>query len=645
MMPLSRLLAMRNHRNPKTHDIDEIIASIARNGFKAPPMIDESTDTMVAGHGRAKALERMRFEDMAIPEGVELGDRGEWMVPTLIASFKDEASRDAFLIADNRISELGGVDSDMLTALLQGLAETDDGLTGTGYDDDDLAELLCADEDHDGREIDVEGHVRVIGASGESDVDAVEIDRDTWCTPKWIADALGAWDLDPCSNERSHIQSARSFRFDERGEDGLALASSIDATARVFVNPPYSAVAPWIAAYGHTRFCFLLKFDPSTKWFTALMALTELVLIPQGTRIQFEAPPGVPPEKSGSNQFPHALFFARAVDASDDIRAKCMPMPGGFRGGRVEQNAGYQPPTDDGEIPDAPANPITKAGDIWQLGDHVLFCGDSRGDTSHLFAGAKAAIAITSPPYASQRAYDESSPFRPIAPDDYIEWFDALQANVRAHLADDGSWFLNIRSHCDDGQRHLYVMDLVIAHVRQWGWNLVDDFIWRNTRNGTPGGWNNRFKNAWEPVFHFSGGEKIKFRPQAVSTQTDATFRYSANNAKSPSGSGLLGSSKATGYESGLARPSNVIDAPAESGQGKHSAPFPMALPAFFISAFTDPGDIVFEPFCGSGTTLIAAEKLGRRCIGVEISPAYCDVIIERWENASCAKAIRVASA
>lgn len=155
--------------------------------------------------------------------------------------------------------------------------------------------------------------------------DEVEIDRDTWCTPKSLADALGQWDLDPCSNERSHVQATRTFLLEQRGEDGIVLAPTVKKNTRAFLNPPYSHVMPWIEAYAHTRFCFLLKFDCSTRWFETLVGLCEVVLLPRRTRIQFEPPPGVPPEKALANQFPHALFYARDEDVSDAIRDLCFP--------------------------------------------------------------------------------------------------------------------------------------------------------------------------------------------------------------------------------------------------------------------------------------------------------------------------------
>ena len=133
---------------------------------------------------------------------------------------------------------------------------------------------------------------------------------------------------------------------------------------------------------------------------------------------------------------------------------------------------------------------------------HALICGDSRdqGVVARLLDRVRVNIAITSPPYAQQREYDKSSGFTPILPEHYAEWFRPVAANIASVLASDGSYFLNIKPHAEDGERSLYVMDLVLAHKRQWGWRFVDEFCWRKTDNGVPGGWNNRFKNAWEPV-------------------------------------------------------------------------------------------------------------------------------------------------
>lgn len=291
-----------------------------------------------------------------------------------------------------------------------------------------------------------------------------------------------------------------------------------------------------------------------------------------------------------------------------------------------------------------PKDPITKPGDVWVLGEHRLLCGDCRNpaDVSRLLGNGRVNVAFTSPPYASQRKYDETSGFKPISPDEYVAWFDAVQANVRAHLADDGSWFVNIKEHCDEGQRSLYVKDLTIAHVRQWGWALIDELCWRNTLNGVPGGYVNRLKNAWEPVFHFTKDLKPKFRPTQILHESEGAFGYSKANGKSGSGSGIGLGDHDSG--TGMARPSNVLEIAGETSRGEHTAPFPVALPTFFIKAFSDPGDVIFDPFMGSGTTIVACEQTGRRGFGTEISPGYCDVIVQRWERLTGKKATQEAA-
>jgi DNA modification methylase len=306
-------------------------------------------------------------------------------------------------------------------------------------------------------------------------------------------------------------------------------------------------------------------------------------------------------------------------------------------------------------VPEVPAQVVTQPGDLWRIGPHRLICGDCRdlGTVARLFEDRKANVVITSPPYATQRSYDPSSGFEPVPPDKYVAWFQDAAAAVETVLAPGGSYFLNIKAHAEDGERHTYVMDLVLAHKRQWGWRFVDEFCWRKTDDGVPGGWSNRFKNAWEPVYHFSRERKIKFRPREVGHWSDDCFDYSPGNPKSTSGSGLLGTgprgaaadmgknhaawqttrrnaNDLEGRHGGLARPSNVIEAKTESSQGNHSAPFPRAIPEFFIKAFSDAGDVIFDPFAGSGTTLAAAGLLERAGFGVEISPAYCDVILRR---------------
>ncbi|HIK61188.1 MAG TPA: hypothetical protein EYF98_10945, partial [Planctomycetes bacterium] len=334
--------------------------------------------------------------------------------------------------------------------------------------------------------------------------------------------------------------------------------------------------------------------------------------------------------------------------------------------GLIEQERGGEVVEDEGPG-EVPADPITKEGDLWLLGYHRVLCGDCRNesDVDTLMNGDTIAVGVTSPPYASQRKYDESSGFKPIHPDEYLDWFEPVQANIAQHIAGDGSWFVNIKEHCDEGQRVLYVKDLTLAHVRRWGWNFVDEFIWNH--GGTPKAVNQRFKNGWEPIFQFTRG-RHKFRPDHVRHQTDdvpdwkglhpnmedvqrygctegmkrkgVDSRATRSNPTTTSQQGKPGQTGGYHNPNSMAYPSNVLSLGKNREALGHSAAYPVSLPMFFVKAFSDDSDIVYDPFLGSGTTLIAAEQLGRKCYGLEISPAYCDVIVNRWEKLTGEKAV-----
>jgi DNA modification methylase len=294
-----------------------------------------------------------------------------------------------------------------------------------------------------------------------------------------------------------------------------------------------------------------------------------------------------------------------------------------------------------------PVNPITKERDIWKLGSHRIMCGDSRNpkDVEELLNGNKINLAITSPPYAQQRNYDEKSGFTPIPPEEYVEWFKPVSDQVKKNLTLDGSWFINIKAASEGLSRSLYVMDLVTSHARKWGWNFSEEFCWE--RIGIPGKPTRRFKNQWESVFQFTLND-WKFRPEKVMTHTSSSFKYEGieKDWKAKDDQGISeNQSKLRQREitEGMAYPGNRL--PTFSGSHEalgHSAAFPVGLPEFFIKAYTDEADTIYDPFMGSGSTLLAADQQNRICYGMEISPAYCDVIIQRWENKTGTKAERI---
>lgn len=139
-MMLSEALSRAHTKNPKEHDIEALILSFVRFGFKAAPTIDETSGVMVAGHGRCIGLETMRTRGMPPPSGIRttIAESGHevWWVPVVRGvSFESDSERDAFVIADNQHVINGGWNLDALTEMLGGL----DGFDGLGFEAADLA--------------------------------------------------------------------------------------------------------------------------------------------------------------------------------------------------------------------------------------------------------------------------------------------------------------------------------------------------------------------------------------------------------------------------------------------------------------------------------------------------------------------------
>jgi DNA modification methylase len=290
--------------------------------------------------------------------------------------------------------------------------------------------------------------------------------------------------------------------------------------------------------------------------------------------------------------------------------------------------------TDEDAVPEVPEAPVTVLGDVWLLGKNRVMCGDCRDFASveKVMNGVKINVAITSPPYASQRKYDESSGFKPISPNDYVDWYQDVAANIIANLQHDGSYFCNIKPNAEELKRELYVFDLVLAHVRDWGWNFAEEFCWE--RAGIPQQVARRFKNQFEPIYHFTKGE-WKFRPEAVKHESKAVPKAlgkGAGDTNAAKRQGHVSAIYGNDIAAGMAYPGNRLPIFQSAALG-HPAAYPVGLPEFFIKAYSDEGDVVYDPFMGSGSTLIAAEKNGRIACGLELSPKYVDLIICRWQE------------
>ena len=149
-IPLADIVEADN--NPKDHDIGQIYQSIKRFGFTQPIMMNENTGKLLAGHGRLQTLQTMKDAGEKLPNRIKEKD-GDWLVPVLKGIlFEDDMEAQAYLIADNRLTELGGWNTGDLVESLQEMIENGLDLDGIGYDFDDL-ENLVLDIDRDTFEV------------------------------------------------------------------------------------------------------------------------------------------------------------------------------------------------------------------------------------------------------------------------------------------------------------------------------------------------------------------------------------------------------------------------------------------------------------------------------------------------------------
>ncbi|MDO9450756.1 MAG: site-specific DNA-methyltransferase [Rugosibacter sp.] len=241
------------------------------------------------------------------------------------------------------------------------------------------------------------------------------------------------------------------------------------------------------------------------------------------------------------------------------------------------------------------------------------------------YPAAQFDLIVTSPPYADRRQHTYGG----VKPDHYVEWFLERSAEFQRVLKPTGSFVLNIKEKAENGERHTYVLELILA-LRKQGWLWTEEYIWHK-KNCYPGKWPNRFRDAWERCLHFTRERKFKMNQDAVMVPmgdwADARMKSLGKNDvvrfDSQVGSGF-GKNIANWVQRTQAYPTNVIHMATECGNKNHSAAFPQTLPEWFIKLFSDEGDWILDPFVGSGTTLKVAHALGRNAVGIDVLPEYC---------------------
>jgi DNA modification methylase len=252
------------------------------------------------------------------------------------------------------------------------------------------------------------------------------------------------------------------------------------------------------------------------------------------------------------------------------------------------------------------------------------FLGDCADILPTQFPAASVDLIVTSPPYADNRR----GTYGGIHPDRYVAWFLPRAEQFRRVLKPTGTFVLNIKEKVVDGERHTYVLELILA-MKKAGWLWTEEYVWHK-RNCYPGKWPNRFRDAWERLLQFNLSRQFTMDQDAVRepmgdwaqarlknlSATDQ--RRDESRVKSGFGKNV---SNWVGRDT--VYPANVLHLATECGNKRHSAAFPPALPAWFIRLFTRPGDVVLDPFMGSGTTLVEAVKLGRLAYGIDVHAEY----------------------
>ena len=283
------------------------------------------------------------------------------------------------------------------------------------------------------------------------------------------------------------------------------------------------------------------------------------------------------------------------------------------------------------DVPEAPTIAVSRPGDAWVLGQHRLICGDAADPAvvASLMRGEQAALCFTSPPYGNQRDYTSGG---------ITDW-DGLMQGVFAQMpmTQDAQVLVNLGL-IHRGNEVVPYWDGWIYWMRMQEWRRFAWYVW-DQGPGMPGDWAGRLAPSFEFVFHFNRQSRTpnKIVPCKHAGE-ESHLRADGTSTAMRSKEGEVGGWAHKGQPTQDNKvPDSVIRImrhKGKIGQGiDHPAVFPVALPEFVIDAYSDAGAIVFEPFGGSGSTMLAAQRTGRRCRSVEIAPEYVDVAIKRFQQ------------
>jgi len=254
-------------------------------------------------------------------------------------------------------------------------------------------------------------------------------------------------------------------------------------------------------------------------------------------------------------------------------------------------------------------------GRLIQKSRHRLLCGDATNADDWAKLGELAeAVCFTSPPYVLQRTYRDSVDLSPTHLAEFVKNAQAAGVDLLA---------VNLGIARSDGVIVRY-WDEYIGAANSCGLGLVSWNVWYRQGGFSVGQITATFPIQHEWIFVFSSG-KVKLIPTVENVHGGTVVQSTNRDA-----AGQIGEMKKQKTRR-FRELGSVFESAPVSANSDHPAKFPVSFPVAYLKAFGR--EKVVDPFLGSGSTLIAAEQLGRRCFGMEISPAYCDVVVKRWEN------------
>jgi len=267
-----------------------------------------------------------------------------------------------------------------------------------------------------------------------------------------------------------------------------------------------------------------------------------------------------------------------------------------------------------------------ETGQLWQLGDHRLICGDctDKAVVERVTGRESADMCFTSPPYATQRDYE-------IGDFDWNELMIGMSQQLIDVINEDGAILINLGLVHKD-RRVVRYWDNWLNWMDNTSWPLFDWYVW-DKLNGLMGDWHGRLAPAHEWIFHFANNPRSANKTEKTKYAENGVTHYKKNRVGLREKNGKLnGFTQAGQRVSKFKVADSVIRCqPARGGVEGHPAPFSVEFAESLIISYSKENEIVYEPFLGSGTTLIACERLNRKCRAVEISPGYVAVAIQRW--------------